>query len=159
MMEERKKEMVRQRRGSWRRSLDDLKRDLSSAEGTQGQPVPGPNNPPRVSMFPLSIRVLPTRLPPTVLQTASYVITRRSREVAKSQDFTRDDEVTPKAPTDSNHGMDQITSILDNVDISGSPQSDNFSSELLFRLHTSTHLSSSRLQLRQNMNVLAGEDS
>ena len=156
-MEERKREMVKQRGGSWSRSLDDR---VGPKLKTQGQPVPGPNNPPRVSMFPLSIRVPPTRLASTVLQNASYVTTRRSREVAKSLEFTRGDEVTPKATADSSNGMGEITDILDNVDISGSPQSDNFSSELLL---VSTppliFLSSLRPQPLQNMNVLAGEDS
>lgn len=82
-------------------------------------------------MFPLSIRALPARLAPfsnpTVLQTASYVITRRSREVARSHV----DEDTLKAVNNTRSGMDEITDILDNVAISGSPQSHNFSSELL----------------------------
>jgi hypothetical protein len=85
-------------------------------------------------MFPLSIRALPTRLAPfskpTVLQTASYVTTRKSREAA-SLDFTRDDRDTPEVANTSRSGMDEITNILDNVTISGSPQSNNFSSELL----------------------------
>lgn len=78
-------------------------------------------------MFPLSIRALPARLAPfsnpTVLQTASYVITRRSREVARSHV----DEDTLKAVNNTRSGMDEITDILDNVAISGSPQSHNFS--------------------------------
>lgn len=81
-------------------------------------------------MFPLSIRALPTRLAPfskpTVLQTASYVTTRKSREAA-SLDFTRDDRDTPEVANTSRSGMDEITNILDNVTISGSPQSNNFS--------------------------------
>jgi hypothetical protein len=85
-------------------------------------------------MFLLSIRALPARLAlfskPTVLQTASYVITRRSREVANSHDFTRNDEDTPVAANNTRSGMDEITNILDNVDISGLPLSSNFSSEL-----------------------------
>lgn len=79
----------------------------------------------------LSIRGLRIRpvsfLKPTVLQTASYVIARRSREVARSHEFTRDDTATVEAASNNSNGMDQITSILDNVAMSGSPQSNNFS--------------------------------
>ena len=86
-------------------------------------------------MFSLSIRGLPIRLAlfskPTVLQTASYAITRRSREVAKLNEFTRDDADTVEAAKDSSNSMDPITDILDNVPMSGSPQSNNFTSELL----------------------------
>ena len=85
-------------------------------------------------MFSLSIRGLPVRLAlfskPAVLQTASYAITRRSREVAKLDEFTRNDADTVEAANDSSNSMDQITDILDSVVMSGSPQSSNFTSEL-----------------------------
>jgi hypothetical protein len=93
-------------------------------------------------MLPLSIRGLPGRLASlSKLQTASYVITRRSREVARSHEFTRDDA---EAANDSSNdmGMDHITDILDNA--AKPPQSDNFTSVLLFVSTTFfTHLSSS----------------
>ena len=81
-------------------------------------------------MLSLSIRALAIRpvlfSKPAVLQTTSYVTTRRSREVAKSQEFTRDD--TDVASNISN-SMDQITNILDNVAMSGAPQSNSFKGE------------------------------
>ena len=78
-------------------------------------------------MLPLSIRGLPGRLASlSKLQTASYVITRRSREVAKSHEFTRDDV---EAVNDSSKGIGQITDILD--DAAKQPQSHNFTSVLL----------------------------
>ncbi|KAH9045511.1 hypothetical protein EDB85DRAFT_2137551 [Lactarius pseudohatsudake] len=65
---------------------------------------------------------------PAVLQSASYVITRRSRDVAKSYEFTSDDtDAAETATNNSNNGMDQITNILDNVTVLESPQSNNFS--------------------------------
>jgi len=77
-------------------------------------------------MYPLSIRALPTYLAlfskPTLLQTASYVTTRRSREVAKADGFSPDGVDAVEAANDSSNGMDQITKILDNA-----PQSNNFS--------------------------------
>jgi hypothetical protein len=78
-------------------------------------------------MLSLSIRALGIRpvlfSKPAVLQTASYAITRGSRDVATSHESTPDDTDTVEA---ANNGMDQITNILDNV-----PQSNNFRSELL----------------------------
>ena len=69
---------------------------------------------------------------PTTIQTASLVIARRSREIARATEPTHNDTHTGDPPqTTSNIGMEQITNILDNADLSKSPQSDNFSGKLL----------------------------
>lgn len=68
---------------------------------------------------------------PTTVQTASLVIARRNREIAKATELTHDDtNIGDQPQTESNIGMEQITDILDNSNLSKSPQSDNFSGEL-----------------------------
>lgn len=68
---------------------------------------------------------------PIAVQSASYVIARRNRDIANSTEPTRGD--TDIKDTTSNNGMEQITNMLDNVAFSESPQSNAFSSESLTR--------------------------
>jgi len=68
---------------------------------------------------------------PTTVQTASLVIARRNREISRATELTHDDtDIGDRPQTPSDIGMDQITNILDNANLSKSPQSDNFSGKL-----------------------------
>jgi hypothetical protein len=69
---------------------------------------------------------------PVPVQTASLVIARKNREVARATESTHDDtDIAGRPQTTSNPGMDQITNILDNAPASESPRSDNYSSKPL----------------------------
>jgi hypothetical protein len=76
----------------------------------------------------LSLRRLSSPLPPTFIQSASYVTSRKNRVIPKATDEpTRDDtQVNDSTQVASNAGMDQLTNILDNASSSGSPQSNTF---------------------------------
>ena len=66
---------------------------------------------------------------PTALHTPSHVIARTIRHYVGATE--RDSDIVDKAQAASNNSMDQITDILDDVDLSKSPRSDNFSGEPL----------------------------
>ena len=84
----------------------------------------------RTSMLSLSIRSPFTLFSrPTVVQTAFYTYSRKSREIAKATEPAHHDTDTINQPNDQ--GMGQITQILENAASSQSPSSSKFASRLL----------------------------
>lgn len=97
---------------------------------------------------------------PILVQTHSFVIPRKTREITRATDTVHDD-TNIAAQAANNNRMGQITDILDNAALSHSPSSSNFSGKPLVAPAGQLFLTlrSRQPKLAQSLNAPGGEGS